>query len=300
MKISPKCEASYACSKRNIFTVTVDVILVGSVALCAGLVHQFMTPFRRGFYCDDESISYPFHKSTIPSTALYVVGFGLNFLLFLIVEALWIPKNNTNGKAVSTSTVDDNENHDAHSSSPSKLTLYLCAVYNIVLPFMFGAAMEFLARGLSKYSLGRLRPHFLSVCRPDPSTYNCSMGYIEEYKCTGDVDVIYQARLSFPSGHASFSVYSMLFLILYIQARLQFRNAVILRPWFQLILFLMAFYTCISRVFDNKHHWSDVLAGAIWGILVALFVVFKVSSLFPRSRYLSSSSTFLHTVTMKL
>ncbi|OWF50673.1 phospholipid phosphatase 3-like [Mizuhopecten yessoensis] len=298
MNMSPKYESK--CSKRKVLTVTIDVLLVGSVALCAGLVHLLMTPYRRGFYCDDESISYPYHSSTIPSTVLYLVGFGLNFLLIFIVEALWIPKGVAGLILPTSSKTSDNENHDGPGSSPSRMTLYLCAVYNVILPFMFGGALEFLARGIAKYSLGRLRPHFLAVCQPDQSSFNCSTGYIENYKCTGDVDVINQARLSFPSGHASFSVYSMLFLILYIQSRMQWRQAVILRPWIQLILFLMAFYTCISRVFDNKHHWSDILAGAIWGILVSMFVVFKVSSLFPRSRLLCPTSSYHHPTTTKL
>ncbi|XP_033751251.1 phospholipid phosphatase 3-like [Pecten maximus] len=297
--MSLQYESPHVCSNRKVLTVTVDVILVGSVALCAGLVHLLMTPYHRGFYCDDESISYPFHSSTIPSTVLYVVGFGLNFLLFFIVEALWLPKDSSNGK-FSSSTGEDQENHNANGSAPSRIALYLSAVYNVILPFLFGAALEFLARGLTKYSIGRLRPHFFSVCRPDTNTFNCSTGYIEEYKCTGDPDVIKQARLSFPSGHASFSVYSMLFLILYIQVRMRWRQAVIVRPWLQLILFLMALYTCISRIFDYKHHWSDVLAGAIWGSVVAVFVVFKVSSLFPRSKYLCSSSSFHHKLTTKL
>jgi hypothetical protein len=39
--------------------------------------------------------------------------------------------------------------------------------------------------------------------------------------CTGkDFAKIKEARLSFPSGHASFSTYTMLFLVLYLEARL--------------------------------------------------------------------------------
>ena len=38
--------------------------------------------------------------------------------------------------------------------------------------------------------------------------------------CTGASDQIEQARMSFPSGHASFATYTMLFLVIYLQARL--------------------------------------------------------------------------------
>lgn len=34
-------------------------------------------PYQRGFFCNDDSIKYPFHHSTITSTVLYTVGFAL-------------------------------------------------------------------------------------------------------------------------------------------------------------------------------------------------------------------------------
>ena len=46
----------------------------------------------------------------------------------------------------------------------------------------------------------------------------------------------------------------------------------ILRGSLQLIFTLMAYYTGLSRIVDNKHHWSDVLIGLLQGTLVALLV----------------------------
>ncbi len=34
-------------------------------------------PYQRGFFCNDDSIKYPFHSSTVTSTVLYTVGFTL-------------------------------------------------------------------------------------------------------------------------------------------------------------------------------------------------------------------------------
>lgn len=34
-------------------------------------------PYQRGFFCNDDSIKYPFHHSTVTSTVLYTVGFSL-------------------------------------------------------------------------------------------------------------------------------------------------------------------------------------------------------------------------------
>lgn len=283
--------------RRKLFTVAIDVSLVGSVALVAGLIHLLMTPHHRGFYCDDNSIQYPFHDSTISSTVLYLVGFGLNFAVICVVEGIMVHKGSISKATITTNNTTDDTRH----SQPSASIVFLCSLYKVVLPFLFGVALEFTVRGISKYTVGRLRPHFLSVCQPDFTTINCSGGYVENYECTsGNTELINQARLSFPSGHASFSVYSMVFLMLYIQTRMKWRQAVIVRPFIQLILFTMAFYTCISRVVDYKHHWSDVLAGAIWGLVVAVLMVFKVSSLFPSSRITCTSKGYDYDVTTEL
>ncbi len=44
----------------------------------------------------------------------------------------------------------------------------------------------------------------------------------------------------------------------------------------QAVVIFMALFTCLSRVSDYKHHWSDVLAGAILGVILA-FVCVSVS-----------------------
>lgn len=63
------------------------------------------------------------------------------------------------------------------------------------LPFVFGAVVEHLTTDIGKYSIGRLRPHFLSVCKPDSTKYNCASGYITADVCTGDESLIREARL---------------------------------------------------------------------------------------------------------
>ncbi|TNN27286.1 Phospholipid phosphatase 1 [Liparis tanakae] len=78
-------------------------------------------------------------------------------------------------------------------------------------------------------------------------------------------------------------MYCMLFLVLYLQARLQAEWARLLRPTIQFFLIAAAVYTGLSRVSDYKHHWSDVLAGLLQGAVMAVLVVFCVSDFFkPR------------------
>ena len=80
----------------------------------------------------------------------------------------------------------------------------------VVVTFLFvGAAATTMLTDVVKYSVGRLRPHFLAVCKPNFVSLNCSFGFkknfLTDYECTGDESEIQEARLSFPSGHASFT-----------------------------------------------------------------------------------------------
>ncbi|KAL4703101.1 hypothetical protein ACJJTC_018138 [Scirpophaga incertulas] len=93
-------------------------------------------------------------------------------------------------------------------------------------------------------------------------------------------------ELSFPSGHSSFSAYTMIYFSMYIQKRFSWKGSKLFKHALQLILILMAWYTVMTRVSDYKHHWSDVLAGFSIGMLYAIVVFLFVSNLrkSPRSR----------------
>uniref|UniRef100_A0A8C8K7I7 Phospholipid phosphatase 1 n=1 Tax=Oncorhynchus tshawytscha TaxID=74940 RepID=A0A8C8K7I7_ONCTS len=225
-------------------------------------------PYQRGFFCNDDSISYPFHQSTVTSIVLYTAGFALPICLLTVSMVF--------GECLSVYL-------KRIKSKSSFSNMYVASVYKAIGTFVFGAAMSQSLTDIAKYSIGRLRPHFLDVCKPDWKLINCTTGaYIEDFTCTGDTHMVNEARLSFYSGHSSFSMYCMLFLALYIQARLQAEWARLLRPTLQFFLIAASVYTGLSRVSDYKHHWSDVLAGLIQGALVAILVVFLVSDFFKK------------------
>ncbi|XP_043106907.1 phospholipid phosphatase 1 isoform X1 [Puntigrus tetrazona] len=220
-------------------------------------------PYQRGFFCNDESISYPFHSSTVTSTVLYTLGFTLPTCSMIIGECLSVYLNRVKSKSFCNS--------------------YVACIYKAIGTFVFGAAMSQSLTDIAKYSIGRLRPHFLNVCKPDWTQINCTGGaYIEDFVCLGDSTKVNEGRLSFYSGHSSFSMYCMLFLALYLQARMQAEWARLLRPTLQFFLIAASVYTGLSRVSDYKHHWSDVLAGLVQGAIVALLVVFFVSDFFKK------------------
>lgn len=120
--------------------------------------------------------------------------------------------------------------------------------------------------------------------------------YIQEFKCKGigsSDRMLKEMRLSFPSGHSSFTFFAMVYLAvspllqshdpgahcsrsrlqLYLQARMTWKGSKLLRHLLQFVFIMVAWYTALSRVSDYKHHWSDVLAGSLIGSTCALVVV---------------------------
>ncbi|KAM9455790.1 phospholipid phosphatase 1 isoform 1-T1 [Clarias gariepinus] len=234
-------------------------------------------PYQRGFFCNDESIGYPFHSSTITSTVLYSMGFILPIFSMIIGESISVYLKRIQSKS-------------SFSNS------YVACIYKAIGTFLFGAAMSQSLTDIGKYSIGRLRPHFLDVCKPNWQTINCSNGaYIENFTCSGDAKIVNEARLSFYSGHSSFSMYCMLFLALYLQARMRDEWARLLRPTIQFFLIAASIYTGLSRVSDYKHHWSDVLTGLLQGAIMALLVIFFVSDFFKKPAIPQRAEDLMHT-----
>ena len=70
----------------------------------------------------------------------------------------------------------------------------------------------------------------MSVCLPNLSSLNCTSAALSGTVfnsistggsfCTGDSSKIKEARFSFPSGHSSYSWFTMGFVIIYLEARL--------------------------------------------------------------------------------
>lgn len=74
-------------------------------------------------------------------------------------------------------------------------TKYVRCVYKAVGSYMFGGAVSQSLTDVAKYSIGRLRPNFLAVCKPVWEHINCGAGgYMENFTCTGDRFMVDEAR----------------------------------------------------------------------------------------------------------
>lgn len=96
---------------------------------------------------------------------------------------------------------------------------------------------------IPKYALGRVRPD--AWWNPDPFEWKGPLG-----------------GKSFPSGHtvAAFSVASVF--------ASQYRKTI----WVPILSYSLASVAGISRVYENRHWFSDVFAGAVLGIVTGKFI----------------------------
>ncbi|XP_031591914.1 phospholipid phosphatase 2b isoform X1 [Oreochromis aureus] len=242
--------------KKKLFVV-VDVLCVIAAALPFIIMTIVSKPYQRGIYCNDDSIKYPLKPDTITPGMLAAVTICCTLVIISSGEAYLVYRERI--------------------QSNTQFNQYIAALYKVVGTFLFGGAVSQSLTDLAKYTIGRPRPNFMAVCAPKVCT-----GYMSVINCTGSPVDVTESRLSFYSGHSSFSMYCMLFLALYVQARFVAKWARLLRPTIQFFLVAFAVYVGYTRVSDYKHHWSDVLVGLLQGALVALLNVHFVSGFFEK------------------
>ncbi|EDV97183.1 putative phosphatidate phosphatase [Drosophila grimshawi] len=237
-----------------------DVVLLGILlVLSENFKELWDWTTQRGFFCDDESLMYPYHSNTVSSSMLHWLGLYLPLLLLLILESC-----------------------RCRRPLDSKWQQYW-PVYNTLRWFLFGHVASSVLKNMGKHTIGRLRPHFFDICRPQladggfctDDAHRQGGVYHTVYTCVSgaDTELIFDAHISFPSGHSSMAFYGLVFVALHLQRIRRTLPDNMLRPLCQLVCVSIASFVGLSRVMDYKHHWSDVVAGSLLGTLVALAVV---------------------------
>ena len=238
------------------------VCLIPTLILLPSVILHFSSvePFHRGYFCEDTSIKYPYvEHQTVPAYLCLMTWTILCLVHFSI----------------------------AYVTHKSKKMLF-AALYNLILGF----SLCMFITDVSKYSLGRLRPYFLAVCNPnledvcyqiedsyievEDSDYSYSEIHhpkyvIENNTCTGNEDLLKEARLSFVSGHSSISFYVAAFLIIFMK---EYINKKLWRTMLQFNHFILAYWISMTRINDYMHHPEDVIMGSIIGITCACIIMF--------------------------
>lgn len=257
-----------------------DIFAICLILLIFSCVYLAVLPYNQGFYCDDRTILKPYRNDTIPMWMVGVYAGVLPVIIIIFIE-LW------RYMPIRLHHMDKQDRLD------------ICRnVFHTVCMFSLGVGATFLLTEVGKRSYGRLRPHFIEVCRPDWSKIQCydrfnlSDGqyallprYITDYQCTGGNPArLKEARISFPSGHSSFTCFAFGFLLVYFESRLFCSQIRFLKPVLQCACICIMFFTCLSRITDHKHHYSDVIGGAIIGTSVAFFITLRVANAFNLSQ----------------
>jgi membrane-associated phospholipid phosphatase len=68
----------------------------------------------------------------------------------------------------------------------------------------------------------------------------------------------------------------VIFLAVYLEARLKLLKFRYAKVFIQLLTFLGALFVCVTRVSEYHNRESDVIGGALIGLIIALFITLRV------------------------
>nr|BDV50074.1 MAG: hypothetical protein [Porcellio scaber clopovirus] len=247
-------------SSNKAIVIMTDILILLTSFAPVFILELIVEPRQSGFFCNDSSIRYPYKEPMIPTS--YLLSFFISFPMF-IISILEFSKK--------------------FFDKTLKLSRCIYSLYTTLKVFSFGFGISTLTVEIFKISLGNLRPHFMDVCDPKNECLNSSSdnNYIisSDSICNPkiDYDLIKKARLSFMSAHASISAFSCFFLIFYLQFRIRIKKEhILIKPLVQYLCFILAVLVSLSRIVDHHHHWYDVLAGFLNGIIFAAFCCFAI------------------------
>lgn len=235
------------------------------------MLHLFIHVHHRGFFCDDESLMHPFHESTVTYKVLYSIGISSPLFIIFITELM---------KKIHNLDIEKNSKIFGRTY-PSWLKHFFkfCGI------FLLGAIFTVLITHIMKRYIGRYRPHFISVCQPliPPGNTTCSdpsnlKRYILKYFCNNadaTADMVIEMQSSFPSGHASFSVYTMTFAAFYIHFCMNWCHRIgprFVKMYLQSMFIAFALLTSLSRFADYQSHGKFMQNCKIYCIRFDFFI----------------------------
>ncbi|XP_057529268.1 lipid phosphate phosphatase 2-like [Amaranthus tricolor] len=185
-----------------------------------------------------EDLMYPLKGNTVPFWAVPIIAILLPFCVIVLYYAI------------------RNDVYDFHQAT---------------LGLLFSVLITSVITDAIKDGVGRPRPDFFWRCFPDgKGVFNNVTGNV---MCTGFKSVIKEGHKSFPSGHTSWSFAGLSFLAWYLSGKIRCfdRRGHVAKLCIVFSPILLAAMVGVSRVDDYWHHWQDVFAGGLLGLVVASF-----------------------------
>uniref|UniRef100_A0A8I3W9Y4 Phospholipid phosphatase-related protein type 5 n=1 Tax=Callithrix jacchus TaxID=9483 RepID=A0A8I3W9Y4_CALJA len=250
------------------------VIMAGTVMLAYYFEYtDTFTVNVQGFFCHDSAYRKPYpgpeDSSAVPPVLLYSLAAGVPVLVIIVGETAVF--------CLQLAT------RDFENQEKTILTGDCCYINPLVRRtvrflgiYTFGLFATDIFVNAGQVVTGNLAPHFLALCKPNYTALGCQQ-YTQfisgEEACTGNPDLIMRARKTFPSKEAALSVYAAMYLTMYITNTIKAKGTRLAKPVLCLGLMCLAFLTGLNRVAEYRNHWSDVIAGFLVGISIAVFLV---------------------------
>ncbi|KAJ1950004.1 hypothetical protein FBU59_000882, partial [Linderina macrospora] len=227
--------------KQLVISYIPDYAVLVVMAILWGVLSK-VEPFHREFSLTNKTIQYPMKADSVPFYAAVLLCFVFPLAVILAWTGLL--------------------RRSFHDMNAGVLGLCLALVLNMMIT------------NTVKNLAGRHRPDFIDRCDIDKAaapTMEPVIGLLNSTVCRQtDTAILYDGMRSFPSGHTSFSFAGLTYLALWLAGHLNvgdgrgraYKAFVVMVP--ELVAMLIG----VSRTKDYRHHWQDVLSGAILGVVM--------------------------------
>ncbi|XP_047966180.1 lipid phosphate phosphatase 2-like isoform X2 [Salvia hispanica] len=208
------------------------LVLLGFLILSLNVIHPFYRFVGKDMMSD---LKYPHKNNTVPFWAVVLAAVPLPIFIFLLFY------------------LRQRDVYDLHAS---------------ILGLLFSDLITGVITDAIKNAVGRPRPDFFWRCFPDGQDAYDRWGNVI---CHGDKHLIMHGHKSFPSGHTSWAFAGLGFLSLYLSGKIKVfdRRGHVAKLCLVVLPLLIASLVAVSRVDDYRHHWQDVFAGGLIGLVVA-------------------------------
>ena len=179
----------------------------------------FVKPFdQSGFYCSDYSVTMKFKSSTIDTSLLILMSTAAPFVTIVVSELFVKTQLNKHFNRINLANFSvQSIKIRLFNSKLVEIKEFVASIYTNYGYYLTGLLLTTIVTLIGKKTIGRLRPNFLDVCKPDINPYSkCSytgepnnMYLVPDvsFKCTAEnKSELQDSRLSFPSGHSATAV----------------------------------------------------------------------------------------------